>query len=62
LFLSTGRSPDIIREALRIGAAGYLLKENAGLHLLPAVRAAILGQDYLQFTVLPENEAEPPEG
>jgi DNA-binding NarL/FixJ family response regulator len=62
LFLSTGRSPDIIREALRIGAAGYLLKENAGLHLLPAVRAAILGRDYLQFTILPENEAEPPEG
>jgi DNA-binding NarL/FixJ family response regulator len=61
LFLSTGRSPDVVSEALRIGAAGYLLKETAGLHLLPAVRAAILGEEFLQFTVLPENKAEPPE-
>ena len=60
LFLSTGRSQDVVREALRIGAAGYLLKESAGLHLLSAVRAAILGEEFLQFTVLAENEAEPP--
>jgi DNA-binding NarL/FixJ family response regulator len=60
LFLSTGRSRDVILEAVQIGAAGYLLKENAGLHLLHAVRAAILGEEFLQFTVLPENKAEPP--
>jgi DNA-binding NarL/FixJ family response regulator len=62
LFLSTGRSPDVISEALKIGAAGYLLKENAGLHLLPAVRAAIRGEDFLQFTILPEHKAEPSQG
>ncbi len=62
LFLSAQRSPDVIREALSIGAAGYLLKENARLHLLPAVQAAILGAEFLQFTILPDRKGEAPEG
>jgi DNA-binding NarL/FixJ family response regulator len=61
LFLSMHRSPDVIREALRLGAAGYLLKENALLHLLPAAKAAILGEEFLHFTILPNDNGEPPE-
>lgn len=60
LFLSLNRSPDVIREALRIGAAGYLLKQNALLHLLPAVKAAMLGEEFLQFNIL-DQKGEPPE-
>lgn len=60
LFLSTNRSPDVIREALRIGAAGYLLKENARIQLLPAVQAAMRGEEFLQFTILPSRQGRPP--
>jgi two-component system nitrate/nitrite response regulator NarL len=62
LFLSMQRSPDVISEALKIGAAGYLLKENALLHLLPTVKAAMLGEEFLQFTVFPDRRRKPPEG
>ena len=61
LFLSAHRSPDVIREALGIGAAGYLLKENARLDLLPAVQAAILGEEFLQLTILPNRKGEAPQ-
>jgi DNA-binding NarL/FixJ family response regulator len=62
LFLSAHRSPDVIREALSIGAAGYLLKENARFHLLPAVQTAMLGEEFLQFTILPDRRRKPPQG
>lgn len=46
LFVSTERSPEIIREVFRIGARGYLLKSDAGNELLSAVRAVVEGKRF----------------
>jgi DNA-binding NarL/FixJ family response regulator len=51
LFMSANRSHELIGEALRMGAAGYVLKSNAGRELLKAVRSAVRGKDYLSFEV-----------
>ena len=61
LFLSAVSSQDVRREALRIGAAGYITKADALRDLLPAVRAAVGDQEFLRFTVLPEPEMDVPE-
>lgn len=47
IFLTMHRSPELATEALRSGAAGYLLKEDAGEELLSAIRAVIGGRTYL---------------
>jgi DNA-binding NarL/FixJ family response regulator len=62
LFLSLHRSPDIFGEAIKLGAAGYLLKENTLLHLLPAIKAAMAGEEFLQFTILEDRRRKPSEG
>ena len=54
LFLSVIRSQDLMREAMRIGAAGYITKEDALRDLLPAVKAAVADQEFLSFKILPE--------
>lgn len=47
IFLTVHRSPQLAAEALRLGAAGYLLKEDAGDELLGAIRAVSGGRTYL---------------
>jgi DNA-binding NarL/FixJ family response regulator len=47
LFVSGDLSPDIVEQALSTGAAGYLVKSDAGRHLLAAVRAVLEGERYL---------------
>jgi DNA-binding NarL/FixJ family response regulator len=61
LFLSVIPSQYLMREALRIGAAGYITKADALRDLLPAVRAAVADQEFLGFTVLPEPQTDLPE-
>lgn len=61
LFLSANPSRELMREALRLGAVGYLTKADAGLHLLAAVRAAAAGEEFVRFTILPENQTDLPE-
>jgi DNA-binding NarL/FixJ family response regulator len=61
LFLSAHYSQDVMREALRIGAAGYLAKADARRDLLPAVRAALRDEEFLRFTILPGTPDELPE-
>jgi DNA-binding NarL/FixJ family response regulator len=61
LFLSAIPSQDLIREALRIGATGYIAKADALRDLLPAVRAAVADQEFLRFTILPEAQTDLPE-
>jgi DNA-binding NarL/FixJ family response regulator len=61
LFLSVIPSQYVMREALRIGAAGYITKADALRDLLPAVRAAVADQEFLGFTVLPESQTDLPE-
>jgi DNA-binding NarL/FixJ family response regulator len=61
LFLSVIASQYITREALRIGAAGYITKADALRDLLPAVRAAMADQEFVSFTILPEPQTNLPE-
>ena len=46
LFLSQESSIDVVREALRIGA-GFVLKTDASRELLSAVKAVMLGEQFL---------------
>ena len=43
IFLSQESSPDIVREAFRLGAHGYVQKHRAASDLLPAIDAAVGG-------------------
>jgi DNA-binding NarL/FixJ family response regulator len=61
LFLSVIPSQDVMCEALRIGAAGYIAKADALRDLLPAVRAAVANQEFFRFTILPEAPTDSPE-
>lgn len=47
LFVSGECCSDIIREALRIGAQGYVYKPNVGSDLLPAIQAALTSESLL---------------
>lgn len=58
LFLSVIRSQDVIREALRIGAVGYIEKADALCDLLPAVKAALADQEFLRFTISSEGPTD----
>jgi len=58
LFVSAMPDRDLVREALRVGAAGYITKADAARDLLNAVRAAMADREFLSFTVLPEPETD----
>ena len=47
LFLSENSSVEIIEEALRTGAAGYLVKSKAARELLPAIDAVLRGERFV---------------
>jgi DNA-binding NarL/FixJ family response regulator len=47
LFLSENYSPDIARGALSTGGSGYVIKSDAGIELLVAVEAVILGKQFV---------------
>ncbi len=47
LFVSQQSSADIVQEALRIGAMGYVVKSQAGSELLAAVEAACEGRQFV---------------
>lgn len=47
LFVSENRSPDILEEALRTGACGYVLKSDAAGELLPAIKTVLEGKQFL---------------
>ena len=42
---------EYVRQALKAGAAGYLLKESAGQEVITAVRAVVTGERYLSHRV-----------
>jgi len=48
LFVSEQRSSDIVEEALRTGAGGYLVKSKAATELLPAVEAVLQGKQFIR--------------
>jgi DNA-binding NarL/FixJ family response regulator len=47
LFLSQESSPDVVREALSLGAQGYVLKARAQSDLLPAIEAVLGGKRFV---------------
>ena len=47
IFLTMTHDADLAREAIRIGASGYLLKTSAGWELLEAVDSALRGRQYV---------------
>jgi DNA-binding NarL/FixJ family response regulator len=47
LFLSQESSADIVEEALRLGALGYVVKAHAGSELLAAVEAVSQGRQFV---------------
>lgn len=47
IMLTMHKEPDLIRQAFRAGASGYVLKEAAGLELLEAVKTVLQGGTYL---------------
>jgi DNA-binding NarL/FixJ family response regulator len=61
VFLTATPCRDVMREALKIGAVGYVGKANVLRDLMPAVRAAVGEEEYLRFTVLPNNQGNIPE-
>ena len=56
IFVSQESSPDIAREALAIGAAGYLVKTDAN-QLLVAVDTVLDGRQFVSAALLKKLEA-----
>lgn len=47
LIISMHRDAELIRDSLAAGANGFILKEEFGQHLLPAIRTVYDGERYL---------------
>ena len=47
LFVTQESSVDIVQEALRLGAQGYVVKSDAGTDLLTAVNTVLLGKTFV---------------
>jgi DNA-binding NarL/FixJ family response regulator len=51
IFLTLNRDPDVVRAALDNGAKGYVLKEDAGSELWPAIETVLQGKQYVSSGV-----------
>ena len=47
VFLTVNEDPDMVHEALRIGASGYLLKSSASSELFQAIEAVLNSRTYV---------------
>ena len=47
IFLSQETSADIVQEAMRLGAWGYVFKSHAAVELLPAIDAVLSGKRFV---------------
>jgi DNA-binding NarL/FixJ family response regulator len=47
VFLTQESSPEVVQEALNLGAWGYIIKTQAGSELLPALEAVSRGQRFV---------------
>ncbi|MCH8202799.1 MAG: response regulator transcription factor [Proteobacteria bacterium] len=47
IFLTVNENPEIVAEAFRLGANGYLLKKSAASELVEAIRQVLLGRTYV---------------
>ena len=62
LFLSQESSADVVQEAFRIGALGYVAKAHAGSDLLPAVEAVCQGKRFVSARLAGHVPAELADG
>jgi len=60
MFVSQECSPDVVRDALSVGAQSYVQKSNARSDLLPAVDAVLGGGCFVSKGVLEMSSAEGP--
>ena len=51
IFVSQESSPDVVHEALSLGAYGYVLKSDVEHELLPAVSNVLEGKTFLSRTL-----------
>lgn len=51
LIVSQEKSVDIVQEALRVGASGYVLKSSAASELLPGVNAVLEGKRFVSASL-----------
>lgn len=47
IFLTVNEDPEIVAEAFRLGANGYLLKNSAASELVEAIRQVLIGRSYV---------------
>jgi DNA-binding NarL/FixJ family response regulator len=47
IYLTQESAEDVVQEALRLGALGYVVKTRAGSDLMPAVEAVLQGKQYV---------------
>jgi DNA-binding NarL/FixJ family response regulator len=57
LFLSSYQSPDVMKEALKIGS-GFVVKVDASRDLLPVVKAMIRDEPFITFRFLEDSPSE----
>jgi DNA-binding NarL/FixJ family response regulator len=55
IFLTMNEDRDLAAEALRIGAAGYVLKKSAASELRQAIKAALSGHTFVTASVDPSH-------
>ena len=51
VFLTQETDLDVAQEALNLGASGYLLKQQAGIQLLPGLAAVLRGERFVSLEV-----------
>jgi len=51
LFVSENRSAEVVEMALSTGAEGYVVKEDAGSKLLPAIEVVLEGKRFVSASV-----------
>lgn len=51
LFLSGLHDPDVVREAMRTGASGYVVKSDAAVELFKAIEDILLGKQFFSSTI-----------
>jgi len=47
IFLTQESSPEVVQEAFNLGAWGYIMKAQAGVELLPAVKVVSKGERFM---------------
>ncbi len=58
LFLSQESSADVVQEAFRLGALGFVAKTDAGSELLTAVNAVLRGETFASSSLAERNLQE----